>query len=98
MSSPVVTISFEGRTFTGTRGQSIAGVLLANDVLDWRTSSRRDEPRGLFCGIGVCFECVLTVDGERDVRACQRAAADGAVVERQHDALPSPVSSRGFDD
>jgi predicted molibdopterin-dependent oxidoreductase YjgC len=83
-----VTLSFEGREYSGLHGQSVAGVLLANGVLDWRTTSVRHEPRGLFCGIGVCFDCVVTVDGQRDVRACQRTARDGAVVERQHDELP----------
>ncbi|MFD1861136.1 (2Fe-2S)-binding protein [Aeromicrobium camelliae] len=90
-----VTITFEGREYVGVRGQSVAGVLLANNVLDWRTTSTRHEPRGLFCGIGVCFDCVVTVDGQRDVRACQRTARDGAQVERQHDELPRRVEEAG---
>jgi len=97
-STKTVAVDFEGRRLTGRRGQSIAGVLLANDVVDWRTSTRRGEPRGVFCGIGVCFDCVVTVDGERDVRACQRPATDGATIERQHDALPAPTRPRSFDD
>jgi hypothetical protein len=87
-SASPVTLRFEGREYSGVQGQSVAGVLLANGVLDWRTTSMRHEPRGLFCGIGVCFDCVVTVDGQRDVRACQRTARDGALVERQHDELP----------
>ena len=53
-----VEIEFEGHTYRGVLGQSIAGILLANDVLDWRTTSVRQAPRGLFCGIGICFDCV----------------------------------------
>ncbi|AOW93568.1 proline dehydrogenase [Rhodococcus sp. WMMA185] len=86
-----VTISFEGTDYDGIRGQSIAGVLLANNVLDWRTTSSRGEDRGLFCGIGVCFDCVVTVDGYRNVRACQRKVHGGERVERQHDLLPRPI-------
>jgi NADH dehydrogenase/NADH:ubiquinone oxidoreductase subunit G len=37
----------------------------------------------VFCGIGACFDCLITVDGERDVRACRRPAFDGAVVHTQ---------------
>ncbi|MET0136309.1 MAG: 2Fe-2S iron-sulfur cluster-binding protein [Kibdelosporangium sp.] len=37
-------------------------------------------PSTVFCGIGVCFACVVTVNGVRDVRACQRIAADGDEV------------------
>jgi D-hydroxyproline dehydrogenase subunit gamma len=84
-----VEIEFEGRTYRGVLGQSIAGILLANDVLDWRTTSSRESPRGLFCGIGVCFDCVVTVDGIPDVRACQRRARGSENVERQHFSLPT---------
>ncbi len=86
-----VEIRFEGRAYRGVLGQSIAGILLANDVLDWRTTSARQSPRGLFCGIGVCFDCVVTVDGIPDVRACQRRACGGEHVERQHFSLPTAV-------
>lgn len=86
-----VEIQFEGRAYRGVLGQSIAGILLANDVLDWRTSSGGESPRGLFCGIGVCFDCVVTVDGIPDVRACQRRARGSEHVERQHFSLPTTI-------
>ena len=56
--------------------------------LAWRRTSTAGAPRGLFCGIGVCFDCIVTVNGDRDVRACMRRAADGDEVLSQHDALP----------
>jgi hypothetical protein len=89
-----VEIEFEGRTYRGVLGQSIAGILLANDILDWRTTGRNDAPRGLFCGIGVCFDCVVTVDGVTDVRACLRRARGGERIERQHILPPSPAEDR----
>ena len=89
-----VEIEFEGRTYRGVLGQSIAGILLANDVLDWRTTSVHQAPRGLFCGIGICFDCVVTVDGVSDVRACQRRVRGGEHVERQHISPPSPSQER----
>ena len=46
----------------------------------------------MFCGIGVCFDCIAEVNGERDVRLCQRRAKDGDIVRSQQDALPVPVS------
>ena len=76
-----VEIEFEGRTYRGVLGQSIAGIMLANDVHDRRT-------------IGICFDCVLTVDGVSDVRACQRLAHGGEHVERQHISPPSPSQER----
>lgn len=83
-----IALSIDGEPVQGLDGQTIAGVVLASGRLAWRRTSSAGKPRGLFCGIGVCFDCIVTVNGERDVRACQRRAADGDVVEGQHDALP----------
>jgi D-hydroxyproline dehydrogenase subunit gamma len=85
-----VSLTLDGEEFHGLAGQTIAGVLLASGRLAWRSTSTAGDPRGLFCGIGVCFDCIVTVNGERDVRACQRRVVDGDVVEAQHDALPEP--------
>lgn len=90
--SAAIEISLDGRPVAGLRGQTLAGVLLGSGRLAWRTTSTRDEARGVFCGIGVCFDCIAEVNGERDVRLCQRRASDGDRVVSQHDALPSPVT------
>jgi D-hydroxyproline dehydrogenase subunit gamma len=90
----VIEVEFEGSTYRGVLGQSIAGILLANDVIDWRTTSNDRTPRGLFCGIGICFDCVVTVDGVPDIRACQRRARGGEYIERQHFSLPAPSQER----
>jgi predicted molibdopterin-dependent oxidoreductase YjgC len=78
-----LTISVDGTPTAGRPGQTIAGVLLTSGRSVWRRTSRGSAPRGLFCGIGVCFDCLVTVNGDRDVRACQRRASDGDVVETQ---------------
>jgi hypothetical protein len=68
----VVRIEVDGEPVEGAEGQSIAGVLLAAGRID-----------GFFCGIGVCFACVATVNGLADVRLCRRDAQDGDVVAWQ---------------
>jgi len=83
-----IRIAIDGEPAEGVAGQTIAGVVLGSGRLNWRRTSVAGSPRGLFCGIGVCFDCIVTVNGERDVRACQRRATDGDVVETQHDVLP----------
>lgn len=88
-----VTVTVDGEPVTGAAGQSIAGVLLADGRAAWRRG-RTGAPRGVFCGIGVCFDCLVTVDGDRDVRACLREARDGAVVttqSRHEDAAGTPT-------
>jgi predicted molibdopterin-dependent oxidoreductase YjgC len=83
-----VTITVDGVPLTGRAGTSIAGLLLASGESAWRTTSFGAEPRGVFCGIGVCFDCVVEVNGLPDVRACLRRARDGDAVVRQHIAPP----------
>ncbi|MCQ4084843.1 (2Fe-2S)-binding protein [Streptomyces sp. RB6PN25] len=75
-------ITVDGEPVPGIVGQSLAGVLLADGRLSWRRGPS-GAPRGVFCGIGACFDCLITVNGVRDVRACRRRAADGDVVETQ---------------
>lgn len=83
-------ITVDGTKVEGLHGQSIAGILLAQGRTEWRTTvaGRR---RGVFCGIGVCFDCIATVNGESDVRLCMRRARDGDVVATQSDAREADV-------
>lgn len=76
-----IRISFDGRQLTGREGQSIGGVLIAAGQRTWRTAAGAE--RGIFCGIGICQDCVVTVNGTEGVRACQRTACGGDVVERE---------------
>lgn len=78
-----LTVVVDGEPVTGTAGQTIAGVLLGAGRREWRTTTTGAAPRGVFCGIGVCFDCLVEVNGLRDVRACLRRAQDGDVVTRQ---------------
>lgn len=84
-----VTITVNGEPMTGVTGQSLAGVILAGGTLGFRRTSVAGRPRGVFCGIGVCYDCLVEVNDQRDVRACQRRAAEGDVVRSQHDPLPA---------
>ena len=61
---------FDGRAVPFDAGQSIGAALLAAGVASWRTTRRGARPRGLFCGIGVCFDCLVTVEDRPNQRAC----------------------------
>ena len=76
-----VQITVDGVALSGRDGQTIAGVLLGAGHRTWRTAAGAE--RGIFCGMGICQDCVLTVNGVEGVRACQRAACNGDVVERE---------------
>ncbi|WP_330172609.1 (2Fe-2S)-binding protein [Streptomyces sp. NBC_01498] len=86
-----LTITVDGERVTGVVGQTLAGVLLVSGRPAWRQAPS-GAPRGVFCGIGVCFDCLVTVNGEPDVRACRRRARDGDTVTTQSRAAPSTRS------
>lgn len=75
-------ITIDGLPVPARPGETIAAALLATGVRAWRTTRVDGRPRGLFCGIGICYDCLVSVDGQR-VRACQRPAAPGDVVSTQ---------------
>ncbi|MGW0229820.1 FAD-dependent oxidoreductase [Actinopolymorpha singaporensis] len=68
----------DGQPVAFAPGQTIAAALLAADRTSWRTT-RAGRSRGIFCGIGVCFDCLVTSNGRR-VRACLEPARAGDVV------------------
>ncbi|WP_433657731.1 (2Fe-2S)-binding protein [Nocardia sp. CA-128927] len=77
-----LTVTVDGTPVPGVHGQTLATVLLADGRSHWRTAPT-GGPRGVFCGIGVCFDCVATVNGVPDVRLCRRPARDGDNVTTQ---------------
>lgn len=77
------TFRFDDREIPFRPGQSIGAALVAHGILSWRTTRVQGRPRGLFCGIGVCFDCLVTVDGRPDQRACLVLAGPGMGVRTQ---------------
>ena len=74
-------ISFfvDGEALSAYPGDTIASALYAQGKRAWRVS-RSGDHRGLFCGIGLCFDCLVTVDGKANQRACVTTVAPGMQV------------------
>jgi len=72
-----VSFTFDGAPMAAQRGQTVAAALLAGGVSSWRVTRSRGRPRGLFCGIGACFDCLAGVNDDRCVRACLIPLHDG---------------------
>lgn len=79
----VVRIELDGNSLLAFDGESIATALLAHGIIVHRTMPETDSPRGLYCGVGRCPDCMMTVDGELNVRACVTPVRDGMVIETQ---------------
>nr|WSX49271.1 (2Fe-2S)-binding protein [Streptomyces sp. NBC_00974] len=84
-------LRFDGRELLAHEGQSIAAVLWSAGILAWRTTRETAAPRGAFCGIGSCYDCLVTVNGRPNQRACLVPARPGDRVATQegtgHDDL-----------
>jgi predicted molibdopterin-dependent oxidoreductase YjgC len=75
----MITFSLDGESIQAYEGDTIASALYAVGRRAWHRSRYGDE-RGLLCGIGYCFDCLVTVDGKADLRACQILVKEGMIV------------------
>ena len=82
----VIAFDFEGTIFEARAGDSVAAALLANGVLAFRTTPISGAPRGPWCLIGNCHECLVEIDGEPNRQACMVEVRAGMRVRRQHGA------------
>lgn len=74
---------FEGRSMTARSGDTVASALLAAGEAIFRSSPISGAPRGPFCMMGVCFECLVEIDGVSDRQACMVSIVEGMVIRRQ---------------
>ena len=75
------TVIFDGRPVPAVAGESVGAALTNAGIRSWRTTRMKGRPRGLFCGIGICYDCLLTVDGHPNQRACLVPVAPGMRLE-----------------
>lgn len=81
---PELAFTFDGRPLAGHDGDTIAAALLAAGVRVFRTMPRSGDPRGGWCMVGRCTDCLVVVDGQPNVLACLTPLAPTMRVETQH--------------
>jgi thioredoxin reductase len=97
-----VSITVDGAAWSVPAGVTIAAAFTGRDQPGWRRTRLRGEPRGLSCGIGVCFDCLVTVNGTPGVRACLAEVRPGDVITTEtgsgfsSDPPGLPPRERGF--
>jgi len=74
-------VRVDGVEVAAREGDTVAAVLVRAGMSSWRRTRHGDRPRGLFCGMGACQDCLVTVDGVPGVRACLAPVGDGSVIE-----------------
>jgi predicted molibdopterin-dependent oxidoreductase YjgC len=78
-----VTIYLDGNSIEAYEGDTIAAALWAVGKRASRYTPERCDPRGVFCAIGYCSDCLMVVDGVPNTRTCVTAVKDGMRVEMQ---------------
>lgn len=92
--SPVgatVTLQFEGQSLTVPPGLSVAAALLLHGAGMFRSTPVSGAPRAPYCMMGVCFECLVEIDGKPARQACLTTVRDGMIVRRQQGAPALPA-------
>jgi sarcosine oxidase subunit alpha len=79
----VVTIYLDGEPLVVREGEPIAAALLAAGRRVLRRSEKLNEPRSVFCAIGRCTDCAMTVDGRPNMRTCVTPVREGMRIETQ---------------
>ena len=78
-----ITIHVDGKPLSARKGEMIAAALLSHGIRSFRKTNKYKNPRGIFCGIGRCTDCVMTVNGIPNVRTCVTPVEDGMIIETQ---------------
>jgi D-hydroxyproline dehydrogenase subunit gamma len=86
-----LTIWFDGTAIPARPGDSVAVALLAAGIAITRTTPVSAAPRGPYCMMGACFDCLAMVDGKANVQTCMVQVHDGMRVHRQDGARTVPV-------
>lgn len=82
----IVNFTYDGKTLQGIEGEPISAALRVAGVMIHRYTKRRHEPRGVFCAIGRCTDCIMVVDGKPNIRTCITPLKEGMVVQTQYGA------------
>ena len=71
-----IEITINGKSFTACAGQTVLSALVASGYKAFRKSRKTCEPRGPLCGMGVCYECLVTINDHPNQRACMMEVED----------------------
>ncbi len=82
-SNETVSIIFEGKNLDVEIGQTVASALLVSGNMVFRSSVVSGQPRGPYCMMGVCFECLLEIDGIPNQRACMIPVREAMKIKKQ---------------
>lgn len=78
-----VQIFVDGQPLMAREGEMIAAALIANGIHINRYTAHKHKPRGIYCAIGRCTDCIMTVDNVPNIRTCVTKVRDGMRINTQ---------------
>ena len=75
-----VKLTVDGKAIEAYEGETVAAALLSAGVTTFRFSHKNHQPRSIYCGMGVCYECLVTINGVPGQRACMSDVEDGMEI------------------
>lgn len=81
-----VSIVFEGKPLDVSEGETVLAAVMASGAEYNRTTPVKGKHRAGYCQMGVCFDCLMEIDGVPNQQACMIQVRDGMQVKRQHGA------------
>ena len=79
-----VTVTVDGEPVQAHLGETVAAALIACSGSPALRTTRGGSARGLYCGMGVCFECLVVVDGAPNTRACVTWVRNGMEIRHMN--------------
>ena len=89
-----VRFTMDGKVIEGYEGEPIAVALKAAGLMVHRYTQKEHRPRGIFCAIGRCTDCVMIVDGVPNIRTCITPLRDGMKVQTQYGVSGIPFEDQ----
>lgn len=90
----LINFTFDGKQVQGYEGEPIATALKALGLMVHRYTKKEHKPRGIFCAIGRCTDCVMIVDGKPNIRTCVTPLKEGMEVKTQYGVSDTPFESQ----
>lgn len=82
-----IQITIDGKSVEAFEGETVAAAMMAAGLRVFRNTAKTKAPRGMYCGMGICFECLVTINGVKNVRACLTPVTDGMTVVTQEEVI-----------
>ena len=83
LNGDTVTVNIEGEDVQVPVGETVAAAVLVHNLGYTRTTPLSGAPRAPLCMMGVCFECLMEIDGDPNRQTCQVQVIEGMKIRRQ---------------